>query len=85
MISRSANPLCEHHSVSVKSGSVGNTRLLPRAKIAACSNEYLLLWVDYICSVGLYILTEQTMLPLVSWLEVVTRILIFCGYCFWSA
>ena len=40
-----------------------------------------------LCSGEVYILTEQTMwfLPPASCWEVVTRILIFWGYCFWSA
>ena len=64
---------------SVKSGSVGNTRLLPRAKMLLVPMNFSL------TGRGVYILTEQTMLPLVSCWEVVTCILIFCGYCLWSA
>ena len=33
---------------------------------------------------GLVLTEQMCFLPLSSYCEVVTRILIFCGYCFWS-
>ena len=88
VISRSANSLSEREQLiwSAKTGSVGNTGLLPRAKMLLVPKfEYFFL-TGRLCSGGVYILTEQTMwfLPLVSCWEVVTRILIFCGYSFLS-
>ena len=42
------------------------------------------LWrVDYALD-GLVVTEQMCFLPLFSYCEVVTRILIFCGYCFWS-
>ena len=43
------------------------------------------LWrVDYALE-GLELIEKMRCLPLISYWEFVTRILIFCGYCFWSA
>ena len=67
---------------SVKSGSVGNTRLYLVPK--CCLFQWIFSLTGRLCSGGVYILTEQTMwfLPPVSCWEVATRILIFWGYCF---
>ena len=50
----------------------------------ACSNQFFLWWVDYALE-GLGLIEKMWCLPLISYWEFVTRILIFCGYCFWSA
>ena len=52
-----------------------------------CLLQWIFSLTGRLCSGGVYILTAQTMwfLPPVSYWEVATRILIFCGYCFWSA
>ena len=62
---------------------IGNTQLLPCAKMLLFSNEFFLWWVD--CALeGLVLVEKMWFLPLISYWEVVTCILIFYGYCFWS-
>ena len=62
---------------------IGNTQLLPCTKMLLFSNEFFLWWVDYALE-GLVLVEKMWFLPLISYLGVVTCILIFCGYCFWS-
>ena len=67
-----------------KEGSLNNTRLLPHAKMLLVPMNFFPWWVDYTLEKN--VSTEQIwFLPIVSYWEVVTRILIFCGYCVWSA
>ena len=64
--------------------SVGNTPLLLMPKCCLFQWIFFLWRVDYALEEN--VLTEQMwFLPLISYWEVVTRILIFCGYCLWSA
>ena len=59
-----------------------NFYLVPKC----CLFQWVLSLTDRLCSGGVYVLTEQMwFLPLVSCWEIVTRILIFCCYFFWSA
>ena len=62
---------------------IGNTQLLPCTKMLLFSNEFFLWWVDYALE-GLVLVEKMWFLSLISYLGVVTCILIFCGYCFWS-
>ena len=71
---------------SVKRGVGRQHTTFTSCQNAACSNIFFLfLWrVDYALEEN--VLTDQMwFLPLISDWEVVTRILIFCGHCFWSA
>ena len=64
--------------------SVGSTRLLLMPKCCLFQWIFFLWRVDYALEEN--VLTEQMwFLPLISHWEVVTRILIFCGYCLWLA
>ena len=51
---------------------------------AAFSNEFFLWRAGYVLE-GLVLTEKMWFLPLISYWEVVKHILIFCGYCFWSA
>ena len=62
---------------------IGNSQLLPCTKMLLFSNEFFLWWVDYALE-GLVLVEKMWFLLLISYWEVVTCILIFCGYCFWS-
>ena len=63
--------------------SVGNTRRLLMPKCSLFQWFFFLWRVDYALEGN--ILTEQMwFLPLISYWEVVTQILIFCSYCLWS-
>ena len=62
---------------------IGNTQLLPCTKMLLFSNEFFLWRVDYALE-GLVLVEKRWFLPLISYWEVVTRILIFYDYCFWS-
>ena len=64
--------------------SVGNTRLLAHVKILLVPMYFFLWRIDYALEEN--ILTERMwFLPLISYWEVMTGILIFCGYYLWSA
>ena len=64
--------------------SVGNTWLLLMPKCCLFQWFFFLWQVDYALEENF--LTEQMwFLPHISYWKVVTRILIFCGYCLWSA
>ena len=61
-----------------------NTRLLPHAKMLLVPIVFFFWRVDYAQEEN--VLTDQMwFLPLISNWEVMTRILIFRGHCFWSA
>ena len=61
-----------------------NTRLLPHAKMLLVPIMFFFWRVDYAQEEN--VLTDQMwFLPLISNWEVMTRILIFRGHCFWSA
>ena len=63
---------------------ISNTRLLLMPKCCLFQWIFFLWRVDYALEEN--VLTEQMwFLPLISYWEVVTRILIFYGYCVWSA
>ena len=51
---------------------------------AAFSNEFCLWRVDYALE-GLVLIEQMWFFALISYWEVMTCILIFCGYCFWLA
>ena len=65
-------------------GSVGNTQLLPCAKMLLFPMTFLSQWwVD--CALEGLVLTEKMwFLALISYWGVMTRILILCGYCILS-
>ena len=80
--------VCAHPSTvglnGVKKGVGRQHTTFTSCQNAACSNIFVLfLWrVDYALEEN--VLTDQMwLLPLISDWEVVTRILIFCGHCFW--
>ena len=79
IISRGVNPVCESEQFGVyKAGRYIRTKAKHDFYLApkCCLFQWIFSLTGKLCSGGVYILPEQTMLPLVSCWEVVTSILI---------
>ena len=72
-------------SFTCKNEAVGNTRLLPHVNMLLVPIIFFLWRVDYTSGGKHFDWALMWFLPLISYWEVMTRILIFCGHCFWSA